>query len=139
MNPVWAQILKDRGIRPTAVRQSLLCLLWQKAQHVVDGASLWPILRQVHPKVNRTTLWRTLRLFEQRGLIHVLESGRFSVCQQVMEASTTAPAHVVLICQRCHKVAEKPASTIQIKGLEGWRLGQWFWALCPKCFNSLKE
>jgi Fur family ferric uptake transcriptional regulator len=56
--------LKDRGIRLTRQRQILLDLIDKSGKHL-DAESLFQLAREQDPKLNRVTVYRTLKLLKQ--------------------------------------------------------------------------
>ena len=64
--------LKGRGIRLTRQRQILLDLIDKSGQHL-DAESLYQLARKEDPKLNRVTVYRTLKLLKQGGLVDELD------------------------------------------------------------------
>ena len=91
------------NVRPTRVRESVLQRLCQ-SPFALSGAD---IEKQLVPPADRITLYRTLRLFEERGLIHRVidhcEIVRYAIC-----VSLTAPGagadHVHFKCSACQHI-----------------------------------
>ena len=59
--------LKERGIRLTRQRQILLDLIDRSGKHL-DAESLYTLARERDPKLNRVTVYRTLKMLKQGGL-----------------------------------------------------------------------
>src|SRR5260370_34562829 len=64
--------LKERGVRPTRQRQILLDLLDKTGDHL-DADSLFQMAKQKDPKLNRVTVYRTLKLLKKGGLVDELD------------------------------------------------------------------
>ncbi|MCB1317574.1 MAG: transcriptional repressor [Leptospiraceae bacterium] len=66
-----ADILKDRGINPTTQRIEIAHFLLQKPQHLSADEVLHQ-LNSEYEQVSQATVYNTLRLFVQRGVIREL-------------------------------------------------------------------
>ena len=93
--------LQQQGIKPTAMRLLVLeYLLEQKA-----AVSLKEV-EAAFEKADRITLYRTLKTFEEKGLIHHIEDGsgatKWALCE---EGCACAPEdlHVHFHCNSCQK------------------------------------
>ena len=64
--------LKRRGIRLTRQRQLLLDLLEKSGRHL-DAENLYRLANEKDPKLNRVTVYRTLKLLKEGGLIDELD------------------------------------------------------------------
>jgi len=70
MNDEIAQHLQNHDVRPTAVR----ILIWRTLKRF-DYAFAMGDLEGVLPTVDRSTLFRALTLFAEKGLLHTLDDG----------------------------------------------------------------
>ena len=93
--------LERQGIKPTAMRLLVLeYLLQQKA-----AVSLKEV-EDAFEKADRITLYRTLKTFEEKGLVHHVEDGsgatKYAICE---EGCQCAPEdlHVHFHCNSCQK------------------------------------
>jgi len=64
--------LKERGVRLTRQRQVLLELLDKSGQHL-DAETLYQMARGTDPKINRVTVYRTLKMLKESGLVDELD------------------------------------------------------------------
>ena len=96
--------LKERGIRSTRQRQILLNLIDKSGQHL-DAESLFQLARKEDPKLNRVTVYRTLKLLKQGGLVDELDLMHFGGDQHFYE-TRLKQEHAHIICLRCGKVEE---------------------------------
>lgn len=96
--------LKERGIRLTRQRQILLDLIDKSGQHL-DAESLFELARKEDPKLNRVTVYRTLKLLKQGGLVDELDLMHFGGDQHFYE-TRLKQEHAHVICLRCGKVEE---------------------------------
>jgi Fur family ferric uptake transcriptional regulator len=96
--------LKERGIRLTRQRQILLDLIDQSGQHL-DAERLFRMAKEKDPKLNRVTVYRTLKLLKEGGLVDELDLMHFAGDQHYYE-TRTKQEHAHVICLRCGKVEE---------------------------------
>ena len=89
MNPKFANILNDHKIKPTAMRMLVLEKL--SMQH--SAISLTDLEDQFE-KSDRTTIYRTLKLFELKGLIHIIDDGtgapKYARCSSLCSSGSAA-------------------------------------------------
>jgi Fur family ferric uptake transcriptional regulator len=96
--------LKERGIRLTRQRQILLDLIDKSGEHL-DAESLFHLARKEDPKLNRVTVYRTLKLLKKGGLVDELDLMHFGGDQHFYE-TRLKQEHAHIICLRCGKVEE---------------------------------
>lgn len=96
--------LKERGIRLTRQRQILLDLIDKSGEHL-DAERLYNLARQEDPKLNRVTVYRTLKLLKQGGLVDELDLMHLGGDQHYYE-TRMKQEHAHVICLRCGKVEE---------------------------------
>jgi Fur family ferric uptake transcriptional regulator len=96
--------LKERGIRMTRQRQILLDLIDQSGQHL-DAEGLYQLARQRDSKLNRVTVYRTIKMLKQGGLVDELDLMHLGGDQHYYE-TRLKQEHAHVICLRCGKVEE---------------------------------
>lgn len=96
--------LKERGIRLTRQRQILLDLIDKSGKHL-DAESLYQLARAEDPKINRVTVYRTLKMLKQGGLVDELDLMHHGGDQHYYE-TRMKQEHAHVICLRCGKVEE---------------------------------
>jgi Fur family ferric uptake transcriptional regulator len=96
--------LRERGVRLTRQRRILLDLLDRSGKHL-NAESLYQLAKEKDPKLNRVTVYRTLKLLKAGGLIYELDLLHFEGDQHYYE-SRLKQEHAHLICLRCGKVEE---------------------------------
>lgn len=104
-------VLKERGIRLTRQRQILLDLLDQSGKHL-DAESLFKLARSKDPKLNRVTVYRTLKLLKEGGLVDELDLLHYDGDQHYYE-TRAKQEHAHIICLRCGKVEEYFGESLQ--------------------------
>src|SRR6266478_7143204 len=96
--------LKDKGVRLTRQRQILLELIDKSGQHL-DAENLYQMAKEKDPKLNRVTVFRTLKLLKEGGLVDELDLMHYGGDQHYYE-TRTKQEHAHVICLRCGKVEE---------------------------------
>ncbi len=96
--------LKEKGVRLTRQRQILLELIDKSGLHL-DAERLFQMAKQQDPKLNRVTVYRTLKLLKQGGLVDELDLMHHEGDQHYYE-TRMKQEHAHVICLRCGKVEE---------------------------------
>jgi Fur family ferric uptake transcriptional regulator len=96
--------LKQQGIRLTRQRQILLDLIDKSGRHL-DAESLYNLAREKDGKLNRVTVYRTLKLLKESGLVDELDLMHLGGDQHYYE-TRTKQEHAHVICLRCGKIEE---------------------------------
>src|SRR5580693_2799107 len=101
---VVAEASASAGMRLTRQRQILLDLIDKTGQHL-DAESLYQLARQKDPKLNRVTVYRTLKLLKEGGLVDELDLMHQAGEQHYYE-TRRKQEHAHVICLSCGKVEE---------------------------------
>lgn len=96
-----AELLHARGSRVTPQRQLVIEQVLATRGHIVPEAIYVQVSRQF-PSINRSTVYRTLQLLEEMGLIHHAHVEEGSTRYHRAED----PAHIHLVCHDCGGVQE---------------------------------
>jgi Fur family ferric uptake transcriptional regulator len=96
--------LKEKGIRLTRQRQLLLDLIEKSGEHL-DAEHLYERAHKLDPKLNRVTVYRTLKLLKEGGLVDELDLMHYTGDQHFYE-TRNKQEHAHIICLRCGKVEE---------------------------------
>jgi len=96
--------LKERGVRLTRQRSLLLELIDKSGEHL-DAERLYQLAKLRDPKLNRVTVYRTLKLLKQGGLVDELDLMHYGGDQHYYE-TRMKQEHAHVICLRCGKVEE---------------------------------
>ncbi len=96
--------LKERGVRLTRQRQILLELIDKTGEHL-DAERLFQMAKEKDPKLNRVTVYRTLKMLKAGGLVDELDLMHYGGDQHYYE-TRLKQEHAHVICLRCGKVEE---------------------------------
>src|SRR5690606_4328365 len=103
--------LSEKKIRPTAMRLGVLDILVAQSSAV----SLTDLeLGLEH--TDRVTLYRTLKTFEEHGLVHRIENGsgiaKYALCQHDCDPGKHDDMHVHFFCNTCQETFCLPNTRI---------------------------
>lgn len=95
-----AQQLNQHSIKPTAMR----ILVLEKLQKQSSAESISDLEVQLEP-TERATLYRTLRTFEQHGIVHHIDDGtgvtKYALCSSACSIDAHRDMHVHFHCTTC--------------------------------------
>lgn len=93
--------LKNRNIKPTAMRQLVLKVLTEQ-QTTISLTEL----EHKFDKADKTTLYRTLKTFEESKLIHSIDDGtgsiKYALCKETCQCHPE-DLHVHFLCTKCQQ------------------------------------
>ncbi len=98
------ETLRQRGFRLTRQRQILLDLLDKTGAHL-DAETLYRLAHEKDPKLNRVTVYRTLKMLKEGGLVDELDLMHHAGDQHYYE-TRRKQEHAHIVCLRCGKVEE---------------------------------
>jgi Fur family transcriptional regulator, stress-responsive regulator len=95
-----AELLRERGLRATSQRVVMHRLLRDRARHVSAEDLLSEAGEQL-PGVSLPTIYATLELFEQLGVVRRVNGGGGTLLWD-----TRSDAHHHMICRRCGRIED---------------------------------
>ena len=104
--PEWQAELRARGYRLTPQRQLVLEAVTELGHATPED--IVAKVRQVASGINISTVYRTLELLEELGLVNHAHLGHGAPTYH----SASEQAHVHLVCARCDRVEEVPAAVL---------------------------
>jgi Fur family ferric uptake transcriptional regulator len=103
----WQSTLRARGYRLTPQRELVLAAV-ERLGHATPDEVLTAV-REESQAVNSSTVYRTLELLEELGLVrHAHITDRAPTYH-----STAAPAHVHLVCRECRGITEVAPEVVE--------------------------
>lgn len=96
------RILQKKKLRPTAMRLLVLeALLGQQTATSLSD------LEKSFEKSDRVTLFRTLKTFQENGLVHGIDDGtgvpKYALCEEGCECDINRDLHVHFHCRICNE------------------------------------
>ncbi len=98
----WERVLESHGVRITPQREEILRYLAQSRTHPT-AYEVYEAVRAVFPRVARATVYNTLNLMVDLGLLIELKRQEGAVRYE-----TDLSPHINLICMRCGQVIDAP-------------------------------
>lgn len=105
-----SELLERHGVRPTARRLEVLEEL-AREQDDATAQVLWSRLRERDSRTGLATVYRTLSILSQHGVVDVLSHHGGEQCYRLCGDEH----HHHLLCESCHRVVE-----VQQCGLDDW-------------------
>jgi Fur family ferric uptake transcriptional regulator len=105
-----AGLLARKGVRATRARLEVLAELARERDDVT-AQGLWRRLRERDSHTGLATVYRTLSLLQEKGVIDSLSHHGTELCYRLC----TDSHHHHLLCTTCHRVVE-----IEQCGIDGW-------------------
>ena len=103
--------LVARGVRITAQRRLLVGIIQDASRHL-DAAALLRIAKEQDPNIDRATVYRTISLLKQRGLIDELDLMHLEGEKHYYEVKTSRD-HCHMACFRCGTIVEYASSAFE--------------------------
>jgi len=109
--PSLMKELAGRGVRITAQRRLLVGIIQDSPRHL-DAATLLEIARKQDSRIDRATVYRTIALLKDRGLIDELDLMHIEGEKHYYEAKTNRD-HCHMACFRCGAIMEYTSSSFE--------------------------
>ena len=129
---VW--VIKDYKQKVTPSRLKILSVL----SHATQVLTAYEILNHLHDnwcdRIDITTIYRNLELFESLGLIHKIYSlWGYMICMHI--GADIDRAHDMIVCHDCHHIQEVDIDqhTKQLYGFKSWPVQ--IVGRCKQCQN----
>ena len=107
MNPVVREkidaFLAEKGLRRTVQRDAIIAAAFSTTEHY-NAEDLLVMAKKIEPSVSRATVYRTLPLLVESGLLHEVDLGREQTYYD--PNFIDHPNHNHLICVDCDKIVE---------------------------------
>jgi Fur family transcriptional regulator, ferric uptake regulator len=122
MNEQIEALLTAKGIAPTAMR----ILVLEHLQKQTAAVSLHQLENDFQHS-DRTTLYRTLKTFEEKGLIHAINDGtdatKYALCAEACKAGYHYDLHLHFYCYQCKQTLCLPKHKVPaVKVPDGFEL-----------------
>ncbi len=136
MNNSIEQVLESHNIRVTAMRILIYKFLAEKQVAVTLSD-----IEDDFEKSDRTTLYRTIKTFEEKGIVHQIDAGssitKYALCEQGCNCEIETDLHLHFHCHNCNETVCLTAHKIpQIKVPDGFvseNVNLVIKGICDKC------
>jgi len=132
------KILEQKAVRITPMRQLLL-------EHFIKGNVILGLseLEKAFPKSDRITMYRTLKTFEENGILHSVKSEaeeiKYALCKEHCTPDNHFDQHPHFHCLKCEQVTCLESVLIpEMKLPNGYskeEVNMIIKGTCPKCQN----
>jgi len=102
--PWWYVGLRDRGYRMTAPRKAIIELLNRSSKHP-SAEDIYLAVHKTYPAIGLTTVYRTLELLQQMGIIRKLDFGNGRSRYEIAGGPRWR-YHQHLFCMKCGRVID---------------------------------
>ncbi len=135
MEKAVIDLLKSYQLRTTTVRKQVLDLFMQ-SKHALGKTNIEAQLEEI----DRITLYRTLRTFEQKGIIHEAVDGsgktKYALCSHECSEHAHHDHHAHFYCSLCENTVCMDSITVPEVSLpEGFRINSAQLILSGVCQN----
>jgi Fur family ferric uptake transcriptional regulator len=138
MKPITEQKLANKNVTPTAMRILVMNRLLEQNAAI----SLSDIEKSLAP-ADRITIYRTIKTFEEKGLVHVIEDGtgapKYALCLEECDVNEHHDLHVHFNCISCKETFCLPNCKIPDVSLpanfSSTEMNLIVKGICDKCAN----
>lgn len=137
--------MKEHNYKFTNQRQIVLEVFIDSKHHHMSADDVYAMLQDEHPEIGLATVYRTLELFTELGILKKLdfEDGRF---RYEINDHKLSHSHYHLICLKCGKVIEFSYDSLdkiqnKIKKENGFTIVDYnlkFYGYCKDCAEEMK-
>ncbi|QWX84762.1 transcriptional repressor [Cellulophaga sp. HaHaR_3_176] len=96
------KFLEEKNVRPTAMR----ILIYKYMANTANAVALTDV-ENVFEKSERTTLYRTLKTFEEKGVVHQIDDGtgvsKYALCEEGCTCDIEQDLHLHFHCNKCNE------------------------------------
>lgn len=104
MAPGWGKRFRGCGYRITVPRQAIMDVLSKTSKHL-SAEDIYMKVHKIHPNVGLTTVYRTLELLSQMGMVVKFDFGDGRARYELTEGPESEHHHH-LICTSCKRIIE---------------------------------
>lgn len=97
--------LKDCGYRLTISREAILDILSKTYEHL-SAEDIYLTVHKIYPNIGLTTVYRTLEILVQMGLVYKFDFGDGRARYELSESPQGKNHHHHLICTNCGRIID---------------------------------
>lgn len=101
----WNQRLHDAGFRLTNPREIVINILSKTSEHL-SAEDIYILALKVNPSIGLTTVYRTLDLFNQIGVVQKFDFGIGKARYELTHNPQKKEHHHHLVCMRCKTIID---------------------------------
>ena len=101
----WAGRLRKHSYRVTVPRQAILDVLSKAAKHL-SAEDIYLKVHRVYPEIGLTTVYRTLNLLTQIGMVLKFDFGDGRARYELSSGPKQERHHHHLVCTKCNRIID---------------------------------
>ncbi len=131
--------LKEKNTNPTSMRILVYDLLSKQ-----DVALSLSEIEEHFDRADRVTLYRTLKTFEEKGIVHGIQENattKYRLCDESCNEDTHKDWHLHFYCKVCKQTTCKEDITFSVDRDPGFRIDDvrlFAKGICEKCMATLQ-
>ncbi|HHV80793.1 MAG TPA: transcriptional repressor [Candidatus Atribacteria bacterium] len=103
--PWWEPRFREAGFRLTMPRQVILEVLSNTEEHL-SAEEIYLLIHKVYPNIGLTTVYRTLDLLVDMGLVFKFDFGDKRARYELSQGPASKKHHHHLICTKCGRIID---------------------------------
>ena len=103
--PWWAGRFRRCGYRLTMPRQAIISVLSETSEHL-SAEDIYLAVHKIYPNIGLTTVYRTLELLVQTGLVFKFDFGDGKARYELSEGPKGTRHHHHLVCTNCGRITD---------------------------------
>ena len=103
--PWWHGKMKGCGYRLTVPRQAILDVLSKTSKHL-SAEDIYLAVHKIYPAIGLTTVYRTLELLVQTGMVFKFDFGDRRARYELSEGPKSIGHHHHLVCTMCGRIID---------------------------------
>ncbi len=103
--PWWQEKFNKLCVRITAGREIVLNILHDTSEHL-SASDIYLKAHEINPEIGLTTIYRTLELLEQMGLVQKFGFGDGHARYELLNNPGGKGHHHHIICMKCRKIID---------------------------------
>lgn len=132
--------LIDKNTKPTSMRILIYDILDQS-----ESALSLSEIEQMFDKVERTTIYRTLKTFEEKGIVHSIQENnttRYTLCHDGCTEHTHKDWHLHFYCKICKQTTCEDQITFNERNNIDFRIDEvklFAKGICKRCLSEVLQ
>lgn len=98
--------LEDKGYKATTQRNLVYEILNENKDKHLSTEEVYELIKNINPKIGIATIYRTLQLFEEIGLVYKHNFDDVCSRYELFSENTEVHQHHHLVCKNCGKIIE---------------------------------
>jgi len=140
----FKQHLKEKGYKLTTQRRAILDVIIENQDKHLSTEEIYDLVKEKYPEIGLATVYRTLQLFDEMGLIYKLNFND-GCSRYELYRSGSDHQHHHLICLKCGRVIEVNEDLLEVLEKKIEKFNDFeiidhnvkFYGYCSKCRGNI--